>query len=429
MKNELSEKLFERACRVIPSGVNSPVRAFGAVKGNPPFILKGKGSRIYDADGNEYIDFCCSWGPLILGHADSDVIEAVAAASQNGLSFGACTKAEVELAELLADLVPYADMFRLVSSGTEAVMTALRLARGYTGKRFILKFDGCYHGHSDSLLVASGSGLLTGSQATSAGVTEAVASEVISVPYGSEKDVEAFFAKFADNAAAVIIEPVPGNMGLIKPPQGFLEFLREICTKNNTCLIFDEVITGFRFHPGTYASTIGIEPDITTLGKIAGGGMPLGVIAARKNIMENLAPLGNVYQAGTLSGNPVAVAAGTATLKKLVETNPYPRMTALAAKFAEKINEFAKSAEIPVSCLSNGSMFTLFFRAAPPENLEQAKECNTDTFAEYHRYMLEHGFYLPPSQFEVNFISSAHTEKDVDSALETALSFLKKLSS
>ncbi|NOY75231.1 MAG: glutamate-1-semialdehyde 2,1-aminomutase [Kiritimatiellaeota bacterium] len=423
-----SSELFERARRVIPGGVNSPVRAFGSVEGNPVFMEKGVGSAVYDVDGVKYVDFCCSWGPLILGHADPDVVEAVKRTAENGLSFGICNPLEVEMAELLEQRVPHADMFRMVNSGTEAVMTALRLARGYTERSMILKFDGCYHGHSDALLVNAGSGLLTQSVSSSAGVSANVASEVVSVPYNDIESVDEAFAKYKDRVAAVIVEPVAGNMGLVRPKKGFLEALRELSAENGALLVFDEVITGFRFHAGTFAELIGVLPDITVLGKIIGGGMPIGAIGASKEIMSHLAPTGGVYQAGTLSGNPVALAAGIATLRKLVETNPYPKLERMAARLAENINRLAAEKRLPSRCEAFGGAFTIFFTSNRPlENLADVAKCDTDAFASFHRRMLDAGFYLSPSQFELDFISTAHTEEDVNAFGEAVADFAADL--
>ena len=422
-----SAKLFERACEVIPGGVNSPVRAFNSVDAEPVFIQRGNGSKIYDVDANEYIDFCGSWGPLILGHAAPDVLEAVTATARNGLSFGTCNPLEVEMAELLATMVPHAEMFRLVSSGTEAVMTALRLARGYTERKYIIKFDGCYHGHSDCLLVNAGSGLLTQAVSSSKGVTDNVTSEVISLPYNDREQLQQAFAKYGDDIAALIIEPIAGNMGLVKPKPGFLKFIRQLCSDNGSCLIFDEVITGFRFHPGAYASLTEVTPDITTFGKIIGGGMPIGAIASTRAIMEHLAPLGEVYQAGTLSGNPVAVAAGIATLKKLKATNPYPQMAKLTELFTTTINNFAVEHKIAVHCANYGSAFTLFFTNRQPlTNLDEVKQCDTKRFAAYYRHMLSNGFYMSPSQFELNFVSAVHSESEIKAATACVIEFLSK---
>ena len=425
MNTEESNNLFIRANKLIPGGVNSPVRAFTSVPGIPPYIVKGEGCSLLDVDGNEYIDYCSSWGPLILGHADKDVLDAVKGTASSGLSFGACNPLEVEMAELLDGIIDYDYKYRMVNSGTEAVMTALRLARGYTGKDYIIKFDGCYHGHSDSLLVSSGSGLLTNTTASSSGVTEKTTSEVISVSYGNKDEVEMVFEKYKGNIAGIIIEPLAGNMGLIKPLDTFLQYLREITKVNNSLLIFDEVITGFRFKSGLYSDLVGIEPDITTLGKILGGGMPIGAIAGKQEIMDCLAPVGRVYQAGTLSGNPVALAGGIAGIKKLIETQPYKRMESLAEMFASSINTFAKASGVPVICVSYGSVFTLFFREQKPNCLEEVKQCDTVAFGKYHEYMLENGFYLPPSQFELNFISSVHTKDHIEEASKKAIVFLK----
>jgi glutamate-1-semialdehyde 2,1-aminomutase len=428
MNHTQSHKLFEKACRLIPGGVNSPVRAFKSVKNKPVYIVEGSGSVITDVDSNQYIDFCSSWGPLILGHNDPDVRKALNNAAEKGLSFGTCSPYEVEMAELLKKLVPNAEMFRMVNSGTEAVMTALRMARGFTGKKYIIKFDGCYHGHSDSLLVNAGSGLLTNSVSSSAGVTEKQTAEVMSLQYGNAESIQKAFEKYPDDIAAVIIEPVAGNMGLVKPEKTFLELLRKLCTEHSSCLIFDEVITGFRFHAGAYADIAGITPDIFTFGKIIGAGMPIGAVAASEKIASCLAPLGNVYQAGTLSGNPAALAAGIAGLKKLEQLNPYPEMTRLAGIFADEVNKFAAENNIPAICVQERGVFTLFFKeGGKPENLNDVQKCSTETFADYHNYMLEHGFYIPPSQFELNFVSAAHTEKDIRSAAECAVNFLKTL--
>lgn len=424
----VSENLFERACKCIPGGVNSPVRAFGSVETRPVYIESGKGSRVFSADGNEYIDFCGSWGPLILGHAQPQVLKAVHDTAEKGLSFGACNSLEVEFAELFCELVSHADMVRLVNSGTEAVMTALRLARGFTNRTNVVKFDGCYHGHSDSLLVSAGSGLLTNSISSSKGVTDKAVSEVITTPYNDIEKVKKIFEEQGDIIAAIIVEPVAGNMGLVMPEKGFLKGIREICTQYGSCLIFDETITGFRFHCGPYSAIAGITPDISTFGKIIGGGMPIGAVAARKEIMEQLSPLGEVYQAGTLSGNPVAAAAGIATLKVLKETNPYPRLSELGKLFADKINNYARENKLAVTCKVSGGAFTVFFTVNDRiNNLEDVKTCDTKLFAEYYRYMLEHGVYMSPSQFELNFISSVHTRVDIEKTADIVIKFLSKL--
>ncbi|MFA6294215.1 MAG: glutamate-1-semialdehyde 2,1-aminomutase, partial [Victivallales bacterium] len=332
-QSAIGNDLFKRAQTLIPGGVNSPVRAFKSVGGNPVYIRRGEGARIYDVDGGEYLDFCASWGPLILGHARPEVVEAVRESAASGMSFGTCNPREVEMAELLNEMVPYLEMMRMVNSGTEAVMTALRLARGFTGRNKILKFEGCYHGHADYLLVAAGSGLLTGGITSSAGVAPSAVADILVAHYNGTDAVKKIFEKYGKEIAAVIVEPVAGNMGLVKPEHGFLETLRELASKSGSLLIFDEVITGFRLAPTTYGKICGITPDLTTLGKIIGGGMPIGAVGGKAEIMKKLAPLGPVYQAGTLSGNPVALAAGIATLKILKNENPYPRL----AKFANKI--------------------------------------------------------------------------------------------
>ncbi|MCP3964879.1 MAG: glutamate-1-semialdehyde 2,1-aminomutase [Lentisphaerae bacterium] len=421
---KLSHELFTRAKKFIPGGVNSPVRAFSSVNGEPVYIASGKGSKIKDVDGNKYIDFCGSWGPLVLGHADHEVITAVQESAAKGLSFGACSPLEVEFAELFCDLVPHADMVRMVNSGTEAVMTAIRLARGVTGRNLVIKFDGCYHGHSDQLLVSAGSGLLTNSIASSKGVTDATISEVITLPYNNIEKITKIFKKYKNKIAAVIVEPVAGNMGLVPGNREFLSALRSLTKDSDSCLIFDEVITGFRFHAGPYSSLIGITPDISTFGKIIGGGMPVGAVAAKKEIMEQLAPLGDVYQAGTLSGNPIAAAAGIATLNALRNSNPYPHMEWLATVFANKVNAFATENKLPVHCRSYGGVFTIFFSSKTQLcNMDDVKTCDTEKFAAYHSYMLERGFYLSPSQFELNFVSMAHTEEEMNQAADAVLEF------
>ncbi len=420
----VSEKLFERACKHIPGGVNSPVRAFASVGATPVYIDSGKGSRIVSADGDEYIDFCGSWGSLILGHSHPEVVEAVQDTAVKGLSFGTCNLLEVEFAELFCKLVPHVDMVRLVNSGTEAVMTALRLARGVVGRSKIVKFDGCYHGHSDCLLVSAGSGLLTNSISSSKGVTNKAVSEVISTPYNDLQKVKNIFAKQGDEIAAVIVEPVAGNMGLVMPEKGFLEGLREICTQYGACLVFDETIAGFRFNCGAYSEQLGITPDISTFGKIIGGGMPIGAIAAGKKIMEQLAPLGEVYQAGTLSGNPLAAAAGIATLKCLEKTNPYPVLAELADLLTDKINKYSRENKLAVQCRNYGGAFTVFFTEGEIKNLEDVKKCDTEIFAQYYRFMLEKRIYMSPSQFELNFVSAAHTEKEIETVADAVIEFL-----
>ena len=428
--NEISAELYGRACQHIPGGVNSPVRAFKAVGGTPLYMERGAGAKLYDADGREYVDFCGSWGPLVLGHAHPAVVEAVCATARKGLSFGTCNPLEVELAELLCELVPGAEMVRLVNSGTEAVMTALRLARGHTGRNLIVKFDGCYHGHSDGLLVAAGSGLLTHAMPSSMGVSAAVAGEVISVPYNDIPLLEETFARHGAAIAAAIVEPVAGNMGLVLPSAGFLPALRQLCDRHSACLVFDEVITGFRFHAGPYATLAGVTPDLSVFGKIIGGGMPIGAVAGPAAIMRRLAPLGDVYQAGTLSGNPVACAAGLATLQKLVELNPYPRLANLAASFATEVNACATVKGIDAHCAVHGGVFTVFFTdKGSLRSLHDVLTCDTKRFAVYFHHMQCRGFYMSPSQFELNFVSDAHTPEDMAAAAEATINFLETISS
>ncbi len=420
-----SKELFERACRVIPGGVNSPVRAFRAVGGAPVFMIRGHGARLTTADGAELVDFCGSWGPLILGHAHPEVVEAAARALADGATFGASTPGEVELAEALCRMAPL-EMVRLVSSGTEAVMTALRLARGFTGRAKILKFDGGYHGHSDALLVSAGSGLLTHGIADSAGVTPGTAADTLSVPYNDLEAARKAAALNARELAAIIVEPVAGNMGLVPPDPGFLAGLRALADETGALLIFDEVITGFRFGPTTYGRLCGVTPDLTTLGKIIGGGLPLAAVGGRADIMRKLAPLGPVYQAGTLSGNPVAVAAGLATLRILERTDPYLALERLGAMLADGLAGVAAGLRTPFHCARLGGVFTPFFCPAPVRNLAQAKAADTRLYAAFFHGMLERGFYLPPSQFEAAFISTAHTETDVAAFLDAARQCLEQ---
>lgn len=409
---------FERAQKVIPGGVNSPVRAFNGVGGTPVYFKSGKGAKVHTEDDTELIDFCGSWGPLILGHARDEVVEVVAKTAADGLTFGANTAKETEFAELLCSLVPPLEMTRLVSSGTEAVMTAIRLARGVTGRRKILKFDGCYHGHSDCLLVASGSGLLTGGISASAGVSPSATAEVFVAPYNDLAAVQEILKANGDEIAAVIVEPIAGNMGLVEPVAGFLEGLRAATADCGALLIFDEVINGFRLGATTYGQLAAIEPDLTTLGKIIGGGMPIGALGGNTKIMSHLAPLGPVYQAGTLSGNPVAVAAGMKTLELLRDENPYPEMERLGLRLAAGINRIAREKGLDVHCAQRGGMFTPFFRKEAVHNLAESKACDQQAHARYFHHMLDAGFYTPPSGFEVAFVSAAHTEADIDAFIQ-----------
>jgi glutamate-1-semialdehyde 2,1-aminomutase len=397
-----NEELFNRAARVIPGGVNSPVRSFRSVGGTPVFIERGAGSKLYTSDGRELIDFCMSWGALLFGHADPEITGAVLKAAADGTGFGAATRREVLFAEKLCSMIPYVEQVRCVNSGTEAVMTAVRLARGATRRDKILKFDGCYHGHSDSMLVSAGSGLLSGGSSSSAGIPAAVANDTLVAPYNDIAAVEEMMKHSGDRIAAIIVEPVAANMGLVLPNTGFLEALRMLTQQYGALLIFDEVITGFRFGPTTYGALCGVEPDLTCLGKIIGGGLPLAALGGRRNIMEQLAPSGPVYQAGTLSGNPLAVAAGLVTLEKMERDDPFPRI-------GKKLFRSFQSVEVQQS----GSAFTFFFRKGLPQSLVEAKTCDTAAYGRFFHAMLDRGIYLPPAQFETAFISTAHTGKDL----------------
>ena len=421
-----STELFSKAKKLIPGGVNSPVRAFDSVGYSPIYMEKGAGSCLVDVDGNRYIDFCASWGPLILGHAHPAVLEAVKRTAENGLSFGTCSEKEVEMAELLTSAIPSLEMVRMVNSGTEAVMSALRLARGYTGRSKIVKFDGCYHGHVDYMLLSAGSGLLTSPISSSAGISPNAVNEVIIAPYNNPMALEQIFSEYGDEIAAVIVEPVAGNMGLVLPADGFLEKIRCLTAKNRSLLIFDEVITGFRFGPTSYGNMIGIDADLICLGKITGGGMPIGAFGGRADIMKKLAPLGPVYQAGTLSGNPVALAAGIATIRTLQEENPYDRLERAGRAIKEAIDDFSKTEGLDANCVAKGGVFTLFFRQDAPSHLTEVKECDTAKFANYHRFMSKSGIYLSPSQFELNFVSSAHSESDIKQFIDTAKQALRQ---
>ena len=410
--------LFKRATKVIPGGVNSPVRAFNGVGGTPVFVESGKRQKIVTADGRTLTDYCCSWGAMILGHARSEVVAAVKNAAAHGSTFGIATPAEVDFAERLCSLVPGMDMVRAVNSGTEAVMTALRLARGVTGRDVILKFDGCYHGHSDTVLVKSGSGVLTMGASSSAGVTEGAVADTMVVPYNDLEAVEAAFAQCGDRIAAVIVEPVAGNMGLVPPAEGFLKGLRKVTSKHGALLICDEVINGFRFGFSSYSSLYGgITPDLITLGKVIGGGLPLAAIGGKAKWMKQLAPTGPVYQAGTLSGNPVAVAAGLKTLDILAREQPYERMAGLGSALAVGISTIAAEYGVPVTCQSFNGVFTPFCTDLPVQDLADAKACSTKLYAKIFHGLLDRGIYIAPSQFECNFVSAAHTAKDVDEFL------------
>ena len=420
---DTSQNLFKRAMQVMPGGVNSPVRAWNSVGGTPLHIKKGIGSRLLTTEGRELVDFCGSWGPLILGHAHPTVVEAVARTAKDGLTFGATTPLEVEMAELICELIPYLDRVRLVNSGTEATMTALRLARGYTNRQKIVKFDGCYHGHVDSLLVSAGSGLLTGGISSSAGVSKHIAEDVFVAPYNDLGAVRSIIDAHESEIAAVIVEPIAGNMGLIKPQPGFLEGLRELTYSCGALLIFDEVITGFRLGPTTYGNLCNIDPDLTCLGKIIGGGLPIGAVGGTKKIMDSLAPLGNVYQAGTLSGNPLSVAAGLTTLKLLKDKNPYVEIEKRCNTLVNGVVRCMKSARINGCCSHIGGMFTIFFTLPPMNDLEDAKRCDTQKHAEFFHHMLTRNFYLPPSQFEVCFVSAVHSDDDISNFIHAISEF------
>jgi glutamate-1-semialdehyde 2,1-aminomutase len=417
MKTTRSETLFARAQARIPGGVNSPVRAFRGVGGTPLFIHHGEGSRIFDVDGNSLIDYVGSWGPLILGHRPPCVIEALHQALEGGTSFGAPTEREVELAELIAAMVPSMELVRLVNSGTEATMSALRLARGFTGRDLTIKFEGCYHGHVDSLLVKAGSGMATLGIADTAGVPESFAATTIALPFNSIAAAEQAFEKRPNEIAAVIVEPVVGNMGCVPPAPGFLEALRALTARHGALLIFDEVMTGFRLAPGGAQQKFDIRPDLTTLGKIVGGGLPLAAYGGRADIMKKVAPLGPVYQAGTLSGNPLAVAAGLAMLRYLSANHQvYDVLEARAAQLC---------AWTPSGVTTNrvGSMFTFFFNEGPVTDWDSAKRSDTARFAKFFHFMLEHGVYLAPSQYEAGFISAAHSAEDIRLTVEAAREF------
>ncbi len=415
-----SADLFSRATRVIPGGVNSPVRAFNAVGGAPLYVVSGHGSRIRTVEGVELIDFCGSWGPLLFGHARQEIVTAIQQAAAEGTSFGINTPREVEFAERLCEQIPALEMVRLVSSGTEAVMTALRLARGFTGRPKILKFDGCYHGHTDAMLVAAGSGLLTGGISSSAGVLPTTAAEVFVAPYNDSDAVNRIVREQGRDLAAIIVEPIAGNMGLVPPAPGFLAGLREATNRCGALLIFDEVISGFRLGPTTYGTLCGITPDLTTLGKIIGAGMPLGAVGGRADIMRTLAPLGPVYQAGTLSGNPVAVAAGLAMLDLIRLETPYARLAAQGSRLTTGLTAAAREAGVTLHCAGLGGMFTPFFMADAPTNLATVKRADVTAYAAFFRGMRDRGFYLPPSQFEVGFVSAAHTDDDIARFIDAA---------
>jgi glutamate-1-semialdehyde 2,1-aminomutase len=420
MNRERSAAAYERAKTVIPGGVNSPVRAFKGVGGSPVFVASAAGSRFTDLDGNAYLDYVMSWGPLILGHAHPGVIEAVGRAAARGTSYGAPTEAESELAELVIAMVPSVEKVRFCSSGTEATMSALRLARGFTGRDKLVKFAGCYHGHGDSFLISAGSGALTMGTPDSPGITAGTARDTISLPYNDLAAVRAAFEREGDAIAAVIVEPYVGNMGLVLPRPGFLAELRRLCTERGALLIFDEVMTGFRVAPGGVQERERITPDLTTLGKIIGGGLPVGAFGGRAEIMDKLSPVGPIYQAGTLSGNPLAMAAGTATLRALREPGVYERLDAAGARFIEGLDGVFARHGVPHQTGARGSMVGFFFTDEPVVDLASAKTADTAFYARFFHAMLDRGVYLAPSQFEAGFLSLAHTDADIDATVAAA---------
>jgi glutamate-1-semialdehyde 2,1-aminomutase len=422
-----SKEAFEAAKKVMPGGVNSPVRAFKSVDLNPVFMTKGKGSKITDLDGNTYIDYVLSWGPLILGHADEQVVRAIKETAEKGTSFGAPNVLETKLAQLVIDRVPSVEVVRMVNSGTEATMSALRLARGYTGRDKILKFEGCYHGHGDSLLIKAGSGVATLGLPDSPGVPEGIAKNTITVPYNDLESVKVAFEKFGEELAAVIVEPVAGNMGVVPPQPGFLQGLRDLTAQYGTVLIFDEVMTGFRVDYHCAQGYFGVTPDLTCLGKVIGGGLPVGAYCGRREIMERIAPAGTIYQAGTLSGNPLAMAAGLATLSQL-KPDDYKEFARKAIRLEEGFYQAAKRHDIPLTVNRAGSMIGIFFTNETVKNYETAKTANLEFFKAYFKSMLESGISLPPSQFEGLFLSTTHSMEDIEAtilAADHAFSMLK----
>ena len=422
-----SDRLFAEALECIPGGVNSPVRAFCAVGGQPFFVNRARGAHVWDVDGNEYIDYVGTWGPAILGHARPEIIKAVQSAAEHGTSFGIPNPFEVKMARLICSWVPAVQKVRMCNSGTEATMSAIRLARGFTGRDKIIKFDGCYHGHADSLLVKAGSGALTFGNPDSAGVPAAFTEHTIVVPYNEPEAVKAAFAANEGQVAGIIVEPVPGNAGLYLPRPGYLEFLREVTTANGTLLIFDEVMTGFRVAKGGAQERFGVTPDLSCFGKVIGGGLPVGAFGGRAEIMDCLAPVGPVYQAGTLSGNPVAMAAGIAAPEALEATDAYAKLERLGAALEMGLKEAARSASVPVQFNRCGSMFCGYFTEAPVHNLADAMKSDRARFAKYFHGMLGEGIYLAPSQFEAGFLSTAHTEADIEKTVSAAAKVMKTL--
>ena len=417
---ERSRDLFERSQRLIPGGVNSPVRAFRAVGGTPVFFREGKGAWLVDEDGRRYVDYVGSWGPIILGHADPAILEAVAKAASRGLSFGAPTALELEMAERLCSALPSVEQVRLVSSGTEAVMSALRLARGFTGRAVIVKFEGCYHGHSDFLLVKAGSGALTFGNPTSAGVPAELTAHTLVLRYNDPQSLDEAFAKHGKDIAAVVIEPIAGNMNFVRPSAEFVGRLRELCTKHGALLIYDEVMTGFRVGPGCAQGLQGITPDLTTLGKVIGGGMPVGAFGGRRDVMQKLAPVGPVYQAGTLSGNPVAVTAGLATLERVLRPGFFEALAKTTRALVEGLAREAKAAGVAFSADSEGGMFGIFFRDRLPGSFDEVMQSDREAFNRFFHAMLGEGVYLAPSAYEAGFVSAAHGQAELDATFAAA---------
>ena len=426
MKRTRSESLFQTAQQYIPGGVNSPVRAFKAVGGNPLFIAKGKGSRITDADGNEFIDYVSSWGPLIFGHAHPKIVEAISRQAKLGTSFGASTELEIDLAQKIVEAVPTIETVRMVSSGTEATLSALRLARGFTGRDKIVKFDGCYHGHSDSLLVKAGSGVLSLGLPDCPGIVNDLAKKTLTLPYNDSTAVEELFANMGKEIACLIVEPIGGNMGVVPPQPGFLDVLRKVTSQSGALLIFDEVITGFRVALGGAQKLYRVSPDLTCLGKIIGGGLPVGAYGGKKEIMDHIAPTGAVYQAGTLSGNPLAVTAGIEMLNLLSQPGVYDDLEKKSERLCQGFKENVKQASVTATFTRVGSMFSMFFTDQEIVSLDSVKTSDTDLFKRYFNAMLEEGIYIAPSQFEAGFMSAVHTEKDIDQTIEAQARALKK---
>ena len=429
MKKEISSQLYAKAQKVMPGGVNSPVRAFNAVGGEPLFIKSAKGCTITDVDGNEFIDYVSSWGPLIFGHAHPCIVEAITRQAELGTSYGASTELEIELAEKVVNAVPSIDVVRMVNSGTEAVMSALRLARGITGRDKIVKFEGCYHGHSDSLLVKAGSGLASLGTPECPGIVSGLAEKTLNLPFNDTEKVRQLFAKEGNEIAALIVEPVAGNMGVIPPAPGFLEILREETKKAGSLLIFDEVMTGFRVSLGGAQNLFGVTPDITCLGKIIGGGLPVGAYGGTKEVMDHISPVGSVYQAGTLSGNPLAMAAGNVMLDLLSEPRVYDLLEKKSKKLCDGLQKNVHELGISAQFTRVGSMFSMFFTDQTIKNFDSVKTCDTEFFKRYFNALLEEGVYIAPSQFEVGFMSAIHSDEEIDQTIAVSLKALKIASS